>query len=237
MPVEPFGSHHHSRYVQSVRRTRREVLRASMLGSVGLLIASCGGKSATPTATIGDASPATVLPATVLPSTVVSAASPAPVGPGFKAAQQLRVSLSYVANGGGRINNPYIAVWVEDAQGVLVHTVGISVKLGKGLKWLRDLKSWYRSDQARISAGGTDTLETISSPTRQPGVHEYIWDGRNDAGELIAAGTYTLFIEGAREKGPYNIVEYSLVIDGSEFDSGLEPAGELQEIRVAIEPV
>ncbi len=242
-----------SRYLQAQRRTRRQVLKSSAAASLGVFLAACGSKSnaastpatqAAQTKTAPDATVTPVAPATDSPvapvatdsATVVTAAVAPPAGNTFNEAHQLRSSVNYVAESSGRrILNPYVAVWVEDTNGILIHTVGISVQLGKGLKWLNDLKRWYKSDQARIDGGGDDTLETISSATRAPGVHEFIWDGRDAAGALVPLGQYKLFFEAAQEKGPYNFVEYDLILDGQPFVTNLEPAAQLQEMLVTVE--
>lgn len=266
-----------SKYQSTLRRTRREVLRASVLAVV---VAACGSKSASnegaavspaaapgaapsdaaavdPTAappvdptttahTGAHADPTTTVVPVVAPADPVTTpagaevgtAPPAPTGGAFDPAMRTRVAFTYVASGGGRrVHNPYVAVWVENPDGLLVRTIGLSIQPGKGRKWWPDLKRWWRSDQARQAAGGADLIETIASPTRTPGAYEYTWDGTDDNSAPVAAGTYTLIIEAAREKGPYDVVQYDLVIDNQPMSVVLEPAGDLQEISVAIEPV
>jgi hypothetical protein len=243
-----------SKYQSTLRRTRREVLRASVLAVV---VAACGSKSAStegaavsPTAAPGAApSDAAAVDPTAAPpvdptttahtgahadptTTVVPVVAPA------DPAMRARVAFTYVASGGGgRVHNPYVAVWVESPDGLLVRTIGLSIQPGKGRKWWPDLKRWWRSDQARQAAGGADQIETIASPTRTPGAYEYTWDGTDDNSAPVAVGTYTLYIEAAREKGPYDVVQYDLVIDNQSMSVALEPVGDLQEISVAIESV
>jgi hypothetical protein len=151
------------------------------------------------------------------------------------AGQQVRISFNYVASGGGRIHNPYVAVWVEDGNKAVVRTIALSIQSGKGLKWLRDLKQWYRVDRDRQAAGGADIVATVSSATRPPGLFEFVWDGLDDAGRPAAAGAYTLFIEAAREKGPYNIIQHNLMLDGAAATANLEPAGDLQDVSVVVD--
>jgi hypothetical protein len=178
-----------SSYTRSIRRTRREVLRASLAASVGALAAACGGggKAADGPRVIDGA--AEVNTTGAVPG---SGSTPEIVG---VAGQQVRISFNYVASGGGRIHNPYVAVWVEDGNKAVVRTIALSIQSGKGLKWLRDLKQWYRVDRDRQAAGGADIVATVSSATRPPGLFEFVWDGLDDAGRPAAAGAYTLFIE------------------------------------------
>jgi hypothetical protein len=170
------------------------------------------------------------------PSGVVSTTT-VPSGATLDAALQLRVVFTYLPTGGGRVLNPYIAVWIEDANGLLLRTIGLSLQQGKGSKWWPDLRRWWRSDSARIAAGGTENVATIVSATRQPGVHEFTWDGTNEVGQRLGVGNYKLFIEAAREKGPYDLVEHDLKLDNKAMSATLAPSGELQEINVAVERV
>jgi len=108
---------------------------------------------------------------------------------------------------GGRYRRPYVAVWVEDAQGKTVRTLVLWVQTsGPGPKWIPDLKRWYRSERARKMAQGTDLIGTLSEATRKPGQYAVLWDGRNDAGELVPPGDYTVFLEAAREHGTYQLI-------------------------------
>lgn len=259
-----------SRYWQTTKRTRRQVLWGATTAAFSGVIAACSGSdsstltrsstaatagsSAAPTSAAATAPPATVAvtaPAATAASTAPSSTAPpstspvptevaetapaAATGGNFVAGQQLDVAFTYVAaSTSRRVHNPYIAVWVEDADGTMVRTVGISVLLGKGLKWLRDLRQWYRADQGRIDAGGADTLETISSPTRQPGAWEFSWDGSNDVGQPVPLGSYKLFIEAAMEKGPYDLIEYDLVLDGKPFSAQPPASGQLQGVSVVL---
>ncbi|HUQ68774.1 MAG TPA: DUF2271 domain-containing protein, partial [Planctomycetaceae bacterium] len=110
------------------------------------------------------------------------------------------------AVGGGRYRRPYVAVWVEDADGRAVRTLVLWVQTsGPGPKWIPDLKRWYRSDRVRKAADGTDLIPTVSEATRKPGQYSVTWNGLDDAGKLVKPGDYTLFIEAAREHGTYQL--------------------------------
>ncbi len=219
-----------SSYARSIRRTRREVLRASFIASVGAALAACGGgeKAADgPRVIDGAAEVNTTSAASETLAPANAAAAP----------QQVRVSFNYVASGGGRIHNPYVAVWVEDANKAVVRTIALSIQSGKGLKWLRDLKQWHRVDSDRLAAGGPDIVATVSSATRPPGLYEFAWDGLDDAGQPAPPGAYTLFIEAAREKGPYNIIRHDLVLDGAAASANLDPVGDLQDVTIVVDAV
>jgi hypothetical protein len=90
---------------------------------------------------------------------------------------------------------PYVAIWLEKA-GSAPRTLSVMYDVGKrnnaGAKWLRDIRTWWRvaGRTMRFPADG------ISGATRAPGPQKVSLD----AGSL-SAGSYTLVIEAAREKG------------------------------------
>jgi hypothetical protein len=91
----------------------------------------------------------------------------------------------------GKGNRPYVVVWIEDNAGERVRTLKV---WGNKTKYQRKLKIWQ--------AGG-GTVNGISGATRPNGDYRVSWDGRNDAGELVAAGTYVIRAESAREEGDH----------------------------------
>jgi hypothetical protein len=150
----------------------------------------------------------------------------------------MAVSFTYAPSDGGRVHNPYLAVWLEDTAGAPVRTLNVTMQGGrKGEKYLKDLRRWFSSDQTRISAGGSEILEAVTSPTRLPGATDLVWDGRNDAGEFVATGSYYLCIEAARERGPYDLIREELAFTGEPFEQQLADSGDLQQVTVSVRPV
>jgi FAD:protein FMN transferase len=108
--------------------------------------------------------------------------------------------------GQGRYMRPYVAVWVEDKSGFSVRTLTLWFQQGgRGMRWLRDLRQWFRLEQMRKMAEGGDLTTTASSPTRQPGKYSMVWNGRDDKGKPVAQGDYTICLEVAREHGTYQV--------------------------------
>lgn len=104
--------------------------------------------------------------------------------------------------GGRRYRRPYVAAWIEDADGFPVKTLLLWVQPG-GERWLPDLTRWHRADRLRKLAEETDLVATISEPTRAPGRHAVTWDGRDNAGIALPPGDYTFCLEAAREHGTH----------------------------------
>jgi hypothetical protein len=154
-------------------------------------------------------------------STTTSSTTDAPPsGASFPSGAELVVDFTFAASGGGRVNNPYIAVWVEDPDGNLVDTISLWFEQGKGVRWLPDLRRWYAA-----SDGGDDT--TMSGATRVAGSYTVAWDGTDLDGQVVPAGDYVLHIEAAREHGPYELVTGDLTIGDQPFQITLAPSGEL----------
>jgi hypothetical protein len=153
----------------------------------------------------------------------------------FSSAQELIVTWTYTAvDGGGRIHNPYVAVWVEDADGIPIRIVHFEYQLERGRKWLKDMKRWYRVDEIMVALGKQSTADTTTQPTRLPGTYSVAWDGKNADGDLVPHGTYTVFVEAAREKGPYQYVKTAITLGGTPVSKKGEPTGDLTAIAIEL---
>jgi len=129
---------------------------------------------------------------------------------------------------GGRYRRPYVAVWVEDKDGFPVKTLSLFMMTDNpGPRWHRDLRRWYSSDQARLLADDTKLIGTVSKPTRNPGNYKVAWDGRDDHGKLLSDGSYTLYIEAAREHGTYQLLKQPFDIGKKDFEHKLKANTEI----------
>ena len=130
----------------------------------------------------------------------------------WKADYELTVSLD-IALQAGRANRPYLAVWIEDKDRFPVRTLAVWYSASHS-KWLADLKSWYRSDRLRNLAEGNEIIGSVSSATRGAGKYTLTWDGKDNAGKPVKAGTYTVYVEIAREHGTYQIMRQDMDFSG-----------------------
>ena len=129
---------------------------------------------------------------------------------------------------GGRINNPYVVVWIENAAGAAVRSISLNYQIGRGDQYLRDLTRWARTAQA------TASVQTISGATKVPGAYKIVWDGTDDKKAPVAQGDYFVCIEAAREHGPYEIVREQISIGAEPFVTPLAAKGELQDVTVEL---
>ncbi len=138
------------------------------------------------------------------------------------------VDFTFSASSGGRVHNPYIAVWVEDADGNLVQTISLWYEQSsKGPKYLNDLRGW-------LSASGGTIDSTTSGATRTAGSYSVAWDGTDMNGQPVAQGDYVLFVEAAREDGPYEITSSPIAITDAGFTVALADNGELTDLSATL---
>jgi len=112
-----------------------------------------------------------------------------------------------------RYRRPYVAVWIEDKDHFPVRT--LALWYDNKQRWLPELKNWYRENQIRTMAEGTDITRTVSSATRMPGTYTLKWDGKDNEGKLVKAGTYTVNVEIAREHGGYELLRQPMNFNGT----------------------
>lgn len=137
-----------------------------------------------------------------------------------------------------RYRRPYVAIWLEDQDEFPVRTALLWVQTEQpGPRWHRDLLRWYRNDRVRKLADKTDLEETVSSATRGAGKYSAVFDGKDDAGNVLPPGEYTLYLEVAREHGTYQLIRQSVKLGAApipktELKGNVEVAGGSFEYRV-----
>ena len=165
---------------------------------------------------------ARIRPASYLPAT------PVPAG-AWNQQFELAIALQLPPAPDARYRRPYVAVWVEDADHFPVRTLAL---WSQKPRWLPELKQWYRDDQVRTLADGTDLSKTIASATRPPGAYTLKWDGKDDQGKLVKAGKYTLCVESSREHGGYQLERRTLDFDAQPQQAQIPAGNELGPITL-----
>jgi len=163
-------------------------------------------------------------------SYIVHAGASAPVqGSNWNQSMELVIKLDLPRIQNPRYRRPYVAVWIEDKDKYPVRTIALWFK---NPRWLNELKQWYRDDQVRNLSEGTDISATVSSSTRAPGSYTLKWDGKDNSGKLVKAGTYTLVIEAAREHGGHSIVRQEINFNGTPSAKTLPASDELGAVQL-----
>jgi len=138
------------------------------------------------------------------------AANP-PAGAKWDASFELVVSLELAHIEGQRAKRPYVAVWIEDQDKFPVRTLALWFAKPK---WLPDLKSWSHSEKLRALTEGNDLASSVSSATRSSGKYTLKWDGKDDKGQPVKPGKYTVFVEAAREHGTHQVMKQEIDFNG-----------------------
>lgn len=102
----------------------------------------------------------------------------------------------------GFAKRPFAAIWVEDAEKKTVKTIALWYNKPR---WVPDMREWYRKNGETMKANPA-SFSSITSATRSPGKYTLKWDGKDDAGNSLTAGTYTIYIEVVREHGGYDLL-------------------------------
>jgi hypothetical protein len=145
---------------------------------------------------------------------------------------ELALTLTLERPSGGRYERPYVAVWLEDANGNAIRTLELWMKQGKGMRWLPELKRWNRAEQSRKTQDNRDLAATIASPTREAGKYNLVWDGKNDKDALVDQGTYYICVETAREHGPYQLIREAVVLGAKPLGKKLTGDKDVKEVSV-----
>lgn len=131
-----------------------------------------------------------------------------------------------VATKAGFVKRPYVAVWIEDANGKTVRNLTVWVQQNRmNPRWLSELRRWTRENSALVS--------TISSATRSPGTYAVAWDGKNDKGAVAPQGDYYVCIETAREHGPYSLVREKVTVGSAGFKKTLSANNDIEAASVS----
>jgi hypothetical protein len=130
--------------------------------------------------------------------------------PSFQAGQwnpdfELLINLELAQlQGFGR--RPFVAIWVEDKDKKPVRNIALWFNKDR---WLHELREWYSANFASFNGGGNN-IGTISSATRSAGKYTMKWDGKDDKGNYVKSGKYTVYIEAAREHGTYQLMKQEI---------------------------
>jgi hypothetical protein len=137
------------------------------------------------------------------------------------------------AGNDGRYRRPYVAVWMEDSEGFPVRTLTLWLQTSQpGPRWHRDLRQWYKNDTMRKLVDGKNLIDSISAATKPPGKYKVVWDGKDDHGQPVKQGKYTLLIEAAREHGTYQIMKKELDFSDKPFAEKLGGNIEIKEVSL-----
>lgn len=128
-------------------------------------------------------------------------------------------------------HKPYVAIWLEQPGTATARTLAVWYDLdnreNQGLKWLRDLRTWWRKSgrELKMPADG------ITGATRAPGPQKVSLP----LGALPPGG-YELVVEAAREDGGRELVRLPFAWTGKPTPASAAGKTELGAVSAAIRP-
>lgn len=106
----------------------------------------------------------------------------------------------------GNNHRPFAAIWVENENRELVRNLALWYNKPK---WIPDLKNWYRINGDSFKADKTN-FASVTGATRSPGKYTVKWDGKDDKGNYVTQGKYTIIIETSKEHGTDEIIRQTM---------------------------
>jgi thiamine biosynthesis lipoprotein ApbE len=165
-------------------------------------------------------------PMTHVPAAPAAAAvqAQAPARGDWDASMELAIDFEIPTLTVGNYKRPFIAFWIEDADRFPLRTIALWYHEDR---WLTESKAWYRADRLRNMSETTSVVRSIGAATRPPGKYTLKWDGKDNAGRPVKAGTYTVLLESVREHGGYQIIRQEMRFSGSAQHLDFKPGAEL----------
>jgi FAD:protein FMN transferase len=206
------------------------VLAASVPGVEYLLITPDGGRVASPgwSALEEAARPLTNRPATAAGTATRSGAPRArpqtPARAAWDPSMELAVDFEIPVLSVANYKRPFIALWIEDADKFPIRTLALWYHEDR---WLTESKAWYRADRLRGMSETTSIVRSIGVATRPAGKYTIKWDGKDNAGNLVKPGAYTVLLESVREHGTYQLIRQEMRFSGTPQHVDVKPGSEL----------
>ncbi|PCI58685.1 MAG: hypothetical protein COB34_04705 [Methylophilaceae bacterium] len=100
-------------------------------------------------------------------------------------------------------HRPYMAVWIETPERIGVKTLAV---WHEKKKWLKDLRQWWR----KLGRENSAHYDAVTKATPKPGDYQLEWNGKDTAGNPLAAGYYFVCIEAAREDGGRDFIKQKI---------------------------
>lgn len=124
---------------------------------------------------------------------------------------------------------PYVVIWVTDEGRKLVRTLHV---FGSQEKWIDSNYIWWKRYGRMMT-----NLDTVAKPSRAPGHYTVAWDGKDDKGQRVAQGKYTLHIEATREHGGHSYQTFDIDATPKSSTQNLAAKDELGDLKFRFDRV
>jgi hypothetical protein len=103
-------------------------------------------------------------------------------------------------------HRPYVAIWIEKPDQSIAANLAVwyqtDPKKEDGRQWLKDLRQWWRRGGRTLQM----PVDGVTGATRPVGEHSLSFNSDSKALSNLAAGSYNLVVEAAREVGGRELV-------------------------------
>jgi len=151
------------------------------------------------------------------PARLIRAAAVAPAAP-WPAGFQVSIDYQLLKPAKAPVYSPYLSVWITDAAGRMVRQLLLQ---GNDLNYIDQNYVWWR----RYGRSAPRIVDAVSRPTRPAGRYSAVWDGKDQAGQFVGQGKYTIHIEAIREHGAHSYQAIALDLADQPVE-GVGAAGE-----------
>ena len=127
------------------------------------------------------------------------------------------------------MHDPYIAVWVSDAQGKPITTL---LLLGTNLRWVKENFIWWDSWNRRAK----QEVYSRSRPTTRSGQYDMEWLGVDEDQNPVPIGKYVLHFESSREHGKHTYRSIPFEIGHQQFQLSIPDLDGMGSLDIAYKP-
>ncbi len=142
---------------------------------------------------------------------------------GWGDTHEVAISLTLKSFDNPRARRPYVAIWVEDSKDRLVRNVAA---WASKRRWIPDLYGWYKANN------GAEEIYSMTRATRAPGKYRVVWDGLDEQGKPVPAGSYKIAVEVNREHGNYSKEAGVIACGGKPASVTLKETAEFDAVTI-----
>ena len=125
-----------------------------------------------------------------------------------------------------KYSRPFVAVWLEDANGAHVRTLAV---WGNEHKYLKELPQWWS-----FARNDNQLVATVTRASRGPGEYRLTWDGADDRGAAVPPGNYTVRVEAAREHGSHVDMRGAIDYGGPAAKTTIQGNSEIEGVLITV---
>ncbi|RYZ60250.1 MAG: DUF2271 domain-containing protein [Proteobacteria bacterium] len=144
-----------------------------------------------------------------------------------QAAKDIEMSIEIPKPASDPAHRPYLAIWLENAEGKSVSTIAVWYQKDT---WLKDLRQWWRKAGRDNVAG----IDAYSGATRKPGSYPIKWSPVDGSGKALPPGKYTLNFEAAREEAGRDHVKQVIELGGKAQEFTIAATKEIGVITIKV---